>query len=256
MISLCAVAGCAATLQQQAPAQSETRTGRADRHLAAGADLLHRGQAARAATEVGAAYALLPQPGTLALLARCHDAAGQEGDADVAAHLRGDPARGDLDGLLRRRFALGREHFQAGRYDQAAAALRTAYALARGAADEGLRRKAPHFLFDIAQAHRRAHRPREALWLYQRFVEEDPRGSPRLRAEALGYIQELQLLIDAEGRAASRPPRPPPPYRQTWFWPVLTTGAAALGASIALTVVLSRQEPNSSLEDYIIRFPP
>jgi len=76
--------------------------------------------------------------------------------------------------------------FLAGRYDEAAEVLLSAYA----ASPQAL------FLFNAGQSFRKAGRPREALAQYQRFLKEAPED--RLAPEARGYVKDMQAILDAQ----------------------------------------------------------
>jgi serine/threonine protein kinase len=116
-----------------------------------------------------------------------------------------------------------RAAFAEGRYDAALVDLQTAHALSGK----------PLYLFNIAQCHRRAGRPRQALDAYERFLREDPR-SP-LRRETEGYIAELRTLLGQQDLLA-RERRPV--WRRPWFWGLVAGGlaasAVALGTGLAL----------------------
>jgi tetratricopeptide (TPR) repeat protein len=96
-----------------------------------------------------------------------------------------DPQGKEVDELVQR----GNQHFQQQEFEQAAELLKKAYAI----------EPRPIFLFNIAQALRRAGKAKEALAMYQRFLETDP--NTRLRAETEGYSKELMVLIEEQQRA-------------------------------------------------------
>ena len=80
--------------------------------------------------------------------------------------------------------------YQQERFVEAAAAMELAYQA----------RPRPLYLFNAAQAYRRANRPREALVYYHRFLDVAPEASQA--SETRGYIKNMELLQAEEERAA------------------------------------------------------
>jgi len=103
--------------------------------------------------------------------------------------------------------AVGTRHFQAGEYDEAVKALEAAYALEAN----------PLFLFNIAQAQRKAGRPAEALAGYRRFLAVAP-SSP-LAPEAEQRVAELSAPPPAPVAPVApiivQPHQEPPPAPPT-----------------------------------------
>jgi tetratricopeptide (TPR) repeat protein len=79
--------------------------------------------------------------------------------------------------------------FKAGKHVESAEELRKAY----------LVRPKVLYLFNMAQAYRLGSRPREALALYREFLDKEPQ-SP-LRAEAKGYVRDMEALLAEQERA-------------------------------------------------------
>ncbi len=159
----------------------------------------------------------------------------------------------DADGNLTLREATERgiQLFRAGDYDGAVQAFTTAHIL----------NPKPIFLFNIAQAQRKAGRPREALLSYQLFLKKAP-DSP-LRAETEAYLElvRTQLQVRAASEATSPPPKvgqvlaaPAPPaaerrvplHRRPWLWGMVGT-AVALTSGVAIGVYLGTRPPSTTL---------
>ncbi len=81
-----------------------------------------------------------------------------------------------------------RQFFQQRKFAEAAQALQRAYAFDPN----------PLFLFNAGQAYRKAELRKEALEMYQRYLEVDEKGP--LAAEARGYVNDLQALLKAQER--------------------------------------------------------
>lgn len=130
--------------------------------------------------------------------------------------------------------------YKAGQYLEAASELNVAYTL----------QPEPVYLFNIAQAYRKAARARAAQVMYARFVETAP--THPLVPEARGYLQDMdalakaqaqeQAMRDALGREQARNR---PLWKRAWFWGLLggVLGATAIG--VGLGVGLSRREPST-----------
>lgn len=182
-------------------------------------------------------------------------AAGTE--RDPAPRAPGDqplplgPTEEDGNLTLRAATERGIRLFRAGDYDGAVQAFTTAHVLS----------PKPMFLFNIAQAQRKAGRPREALISYQLFLKKAP-DSP-LRAETEAYLElvRTQLKIRAAGEAAAPPPtagqalvaaapaaapQRAPLARRPWLWGVV--GATfALTSGVAVGVYLGTRPPSTTL---------
>lgn len=128
--------------------------------------------------------------------------------------------------------------YKVGNYLEAASELNVAYEL----------QPQPVYLFNIAQAYRRALRARAAQVMYKRFLEMAP--AHPLAPEARGYMLDMEALGRAEDAKAlvqlqllRERQRNQPFYKQGWFY---GTVAAVLGASaiaVGLGVGLARREP-------------
>jgi len=130
--------------------------------------------------------------------------------------------------------------YKAGQYLEAASELNLAYTLD----------PEPVYLFNMAQAYRKATRARAAQLMYARFVEMAP--THPLAPEARGYLQDMVLLAQAQAqeqtardelsreRQANRPL-----YQRAWFWGLVGGVVGAAGIGIGLGVGLSRREPST-----------
>lgn len=130
--------------------------------------------------------------------------------------------------------------YKAGQYLEAASELNVAYTL----------QPEPVYLFNIAQAYRKAARARAAQIMYARFIETAPKHP--LVPEARGYLQDMdtlakvqaqeQVMREALGREQARNR---PLWKRAWFWGLLggVLGATAIG--VGLGVGLSRREPST-----------
>ncbi|MBL9009297.1 MAG: hypothetical protein JNJ46_33865 [Myxococcales bacterium] len=149
--------------------------------------------------------------------------------------------------------AKARQLFQARKFAEAAQALQRAYAFEPN----------PLFLFNAGQAYRKAEQRKEALEMYQRYLEVDEKGP--LAAEARGYVTDLQAILKAQERlqetqvelvskestakktqealeaeqqrskfieAALKKEKEKPFYKKTWF----IVGVSAIGASLLIGV--------------------
>ncbi|MFO0573782.1 MAG: hypothetical protein U1A78_07290 [Polyangia bacterium] len=170
--------------------------------------------------------------------------------------------------------------FGSGDYDTAIAELSLAYQ----------RKPVAQFLFNIAQAHRKAGRFREALSFYERFVHDDL-ASPLL-PEAQAHAAAMRARLDAELATAEREAaervarvraeeaeamakaregdrvraeaelrralaqKEAPVYKRKWFWGLLGgLVAAAVITGVTVGVVLKNPpEPVGTLETQTLRF--
>ncbi|MFO0579397.1 MAG: hypothetical protein U1A78_35805 [Polyangia bacterium] len=119
------------------------------------------------------------------------------------------------------------------------------------------------FLFNIAQAHRKAGRPQDALVSYQLFLRKAP-DTP-LRAETEAYIELVRTQLSAR---PSEPVKPPvavapvpavpvarvagkaearvPLYRRAWTW-IAVGAAVAVTTGVAVGVYLGTRPPPTTL---------
>lgn len=157
-----------------------------------------------------------------------------------------------------------RVHFQAAEkayaaesYEEALAGYEQAHALF----------PSPAFLFNMAQCHRHLNQPKEALALYQRYLEASPKAGNRVVVE--GFISEMEtavaalppepILLPSEDVLKEEPPvyasapSTKPVHEQWWFW----TAAAVVVGGVAGGVVLASQAggslPPATLGDVSLR---
>jgi tetratricopeptide (TPR) repeat protein len=176
--------------------------------------------------------------------------------ATVPLLLASAPAHADDEGDARRHYRRGERLFQAGRYNDAAAAYERGYRLVH----------LPGFLIDMAHCHVRLGELEEARHLYQSFLDEAP-ASPR-RTEVERAIAAIDQELPAAPQSPALPPpapasardrihllaalplrtsdtpgtpallleRPAPPPERRWFWPIVSGVAAGLvvGAAVLL----------------------
>ncbi len=103
----------------------------------------------------------------------------------------------------------------------------------------------PIFLFNMAQAYRRAGRVNEAQTLYHRFLDADPHTT--LRAETESYTAELAMVI-AE-RAREDKERAKPVYKKAWFWGVVAGSAAVvIGTSLGVGLGLGLRDDRAVVD--------
>lgn len=159
----------------------------------------------------------------------------------------------------RAHFNQAEKAYAEGNYEDALASYEQAYALF----------EAPAFLFNMAQCQRHLDRPKEALSLYQRFLEASPNAKNRTVVE--GLVTEMEAAV------AALPPGPPillpsedlfdekeetpaiaaadtkPVHQQWWFW----TAAAVVVGGVVTGVALASQPggelPPASLGDVSLR---
>lgn len=140
--------------------------------------------------------------------------------------------------------------FTRGDYDTAIAELTVAYQ----------RKPVAQFLFNIAQAHRKAGRPQDALVSYQLFLRKAP-DTP-LRAETEAYIELVRTQLAARPAEPVKPavaiapvavaPTPSkaearvPPYRRAWTW-IAVGAAVAVTTGVAVGVYLGTRPPPTTL---------
>jgi tetratricopeptide (TPR) repeat protein len=171
--------------------------------------------------------------------------------------------------------------YEAGEYDQAIVEFRSAYELS----------PLPELLFNIAQAHRLAQRPQQALEGYRRYLALEPQGPVSEQARAL--IVELEAELAAhdpsphDASATDRSPAPSerprdradatnvspasnavvaapltraataaPPPRRRWLVPVVIAGsiaAVALGVGLGVGLGTSTRYPSPSFGEVMPR---
>ncbi len=196
------------------------------------------------APQAATAPASSPSPGTSTTVDAAAGTPLQEGGAL--------PAQLSLKELTE----LGIRQFQGGQFDAAVESFSAAHVLNPN----------PMFLFNIAQAHRKAGRPREALTHYQLFLRKAP-DSP-LRPETEAYIalvqtqlqaqaspalpskpaQDLQSGVEHGGKDSNpTPPRATPFYKRGWFYGVLLGGAATVALAVGLSVYVATRPPATTL---------
>lgn len=141
--------------------------------------------------------------------------------------------------------------FKEGNYDGAIQSFTAAYVLS----------PKPMFLFNIAQAHRKAGRPQDALVSYQLFLRKAP-DTP-LRAETEAYIELVRTQISARPSDPVKPsvavapvpvvPAVPskaearvPLYRRAWTW-IAVGAAVAVTTGVAVGVYLGTRPPPTTL---------
>jgi tetratricopeptide (TPR) repeat protein len=104
------------------------------------------------------------------------------------------PASADDRAAAREHFLKGSKAFDLGLYDEAISEYMAAYK----AKDD------PALLYNIAQSHRLAGRPQEAIRFYKMFMAKLPRAQNRDEVEA--KVAELQKLIEQQKRTQTMPP--------------------------------------------------
>lgn len=156
----------------------------------------------------------------------------------------------------------GIRQFQSGQFDAAVESFSAAHVLSPN----------PMFLFNIAQAHRKAGRPREALTHYQLFLRKAPDSPLRPETEAYVALVQTQLAAGASpppgqvapapanpaqdlqrtaGHGSSdqnpSPPRPVPPYKRAGFYVLLLGGAATVALAVGLPLYFATRPPATTL---------
>jgi tetratricopeptide (TPR) repeat protein len=156
-------------------------------------------------------------------------------------------------------FEQAQKHYAAERYAEALEGYSEAHRLM----------PMPAFIFNMAQCQRLMEKHEEALALYERFLEEEPKAENRPMVE--GFIQDMATAI-----AAATPPPPvltpaddapeelaalkaPPPevarpiHEQWWFW--TGVGAVVVGGVVTGVALSSSGSPGptATLGDVSLR---
>lgn len=134
--------------------------------------------------------------------------------------------------------AAAKQAFQSQDYNTAAEALQKAYAVEPRSL----------YLFNAAQAYRKGERYKDALDLYEKFLQTDPDN--RLAPEAKGYVADLKALLATKAQAEKiqielqseqaakqqiaqqlEQARKPPFYKRAAFW-------GPVGAAVAVALIV------------------
>ena len=110
-----------------------------------------------------------------------------EGDARA----EGDKPAAAASDDFKPHYSRGVGYYKSGQYEKAVEEFQAAYML----------KPAPLLLFNLAQAHRQAGHNKQALDLYERYLNENP--SSDLRPETEKYIAELKTALEAEEKVAA-----------------------------------------------------
>jgi hypothetical protein len=118
---------------------------------------------------------------------------------EVVAHARGDgPVAPDTTEVAARaRFQSGQALFKAGLFEAAEQEFELGYRM----------KPLPLFLFNAAQAARRANQPVKALALYRKFVTSETAAAAQ-KDEAYQHIAELEPIVDALPKERAPTTRP------------------------------------------------
>ncbi len=175
-------------------------------------------------------------------------------------------ARADDPAAARLHYKEGTKAFDLGLYDKAIAEYMTAYQAVND----------PALLYNLAQAHRLAGHPRDALRFYRVYLQRLPGAENRPEVEE--KIVELKQVVDRLDRAQNdlqpdhaldtgapattsttnaagvtpaavvAPPAPPPPPGRTLRWAGIGTGAVGVGAlAVGIAFGALAQSASSSL---------
>jgi tetratricopeptide (TPR) repeat protein len=115
-------------------------------------------------------------------------AAGLIASAAVGTAARADDADPDQ---AREHYTVGLHAFDLGKYDEAISEFQEAYRF----------KEASGLLYNIAQAYRLSHRPKEALDFYQQYLARKP-DAPN-RSEVLAKIDRMQALLEDNKEVAA-----------------------------------------------------
>lgn len=166
--------------------------------------------------------------------------------ASTAASYGGAPAD---ESTSKRAFDRARHHYNLGEFETALAYFKDAYQAA----------PLPALLFNIAQCHRNLGNVREAIFFFERYLEERPAAPDAAQVHAL--LEELHEVRTPppprtpEALPAVVPPPPvttatvagpplsiPPPRDdrsiagEWWFWTALLAGSAVIAGATVLAV--------------------
>ncbi|HLT30799.1 MAG TPA: hypothetical protein VK013_12200 [Myxococcaceae bacterium] len=160
----------------------------------------------------------------------------------------------------RAHFKEAEKAYAAGAYTEALTSYEQAYA----------RFEAPAFLFNMAQCHRHLERPREALALYQRFLDASPDATNRTVVE--GLVEEMKVAIAAlpppdfillpsrthfesvaQAPVAVAPVEPKRVHEQWWFWTAAAVVVGGVATGVALAAQPGGELPPASLGDINLR---
>jgi tetratricopeptide (TPR) repeat protein len=182
----------------------------------------------------------------------------------IACLLCGVARADDLEDA-RRHARNGSSAFELGNFDEAIREYTAAYKL----------KSDPAILYNLAQAHRIANHPSEALHFYKMFLSRMPEAPNR--AEVTAKIEALVKLVEEQRQTQSMPselpireeprappemtaPSPPPAsraerpiYKRAWFWGVIGAVVAA-GVGIGLGVGLGAQPHPPGASEGTVRF--
>jgi tetratricopeptide (TPR) repeat protein len=145
----------------------------------------------------------------------------------------------DRTAAAKKLYELGMGRFQLDEFDAAIAYW-----------EEGFRnRPAPEFLYNIAQAQRRARRPDKALAFYQKYLSMSPDAENRVEVERI--MATLQPATGTTAPAGAQltvtnsggPPPDKPLIKKPWFWAVVGGGAAVVATAVAVGVVVGGHKP-------------
>lgn len=160
----------------------------------------------------------------------------------------------------RAHFEAAEKAYAAASYEEALASYEQAYALY----------EAPAFLFNMAQCKRHLERPREALALYERFLEASPEAKNRAMVEEL--VVEMRaavaalpprefILLPSKNQFASvaqapiavPAPEPKQVHEQWWFWTAAAVVVGGVATGVALAAQPGGELPPASLGDVSLR---
>lgn len=107
-------------------------------------------------------------------------------------------ARADTEADAKAAYAKGREHFKAGRYNEAITELKKAYGL----------KPHPALLRYMGDTYFKLNKARLAIEHYKKYLKEAPEAPDKDKVEA--KVRQLELIVGEEDKSAPPPPPPPP----------------------------------------------